>query len=74
MKTHTFYLDEAQRNNTAYYLGVASMKLREEKHSDNPLTSERDYDRMIADADALQNLFELRGSASTIQSPEVKQT
>lgn len=65
MKTHTFYLTEAQRNNTAYYLGLVSTKLREEKHSDTPLTSDREYDRMIEGADGLQALFELKSLATS---------
>ncbi len=62
MRTHTFYLTEVQRNNTASFLGLVASKLREEKHSEKPLQSDEEYDRWIADAEKLEAIFE-RGAS-----------
>ena len=62
MKIHTFYLTEAQRNNTGNFLGLVASKLREEKHSESPLQSDGEYDRWIEDAEKLQAIFE-RGAS-----------
>ena len=70
MKTHTFYITEAQRNNLTNYLGLVASKLREEMHSDNPLQSEHEYERWIADAEGLQALFEFRGSTPLQRSED----
>ena len=70
MKTHTFYVNEAQRNNLVNYLGLAICKLREEMNSDTPLQSEREYEHWIADAESIQAFFELHGSASLPSSDE----
>lgn len=65
MKTHTFYLTEAQRNNLCNYLGIGISKLREERHSVNPLQSDQAYARWIADAEQIQAIFEFQGSGGT---------
>lgn len=61
MKIHTFYLTDAQRNNTAYLLGVASSKLREERNTPSlSKTSPASYDRMLKDCEILEAVFDLR--------------
>ena len=65
MRTHTFYLTEAQRSNVAWYLGLSASKLREEMHRINLQETHEDYQRMINDAEKLQRFFEIsRGSTS----------
>ena len=60
-KIHMFYLTESQRNNTAYLLGVAISKLREERHDNSvPLKYREASEWMITDAEMLEAIFEFQ--------------
>lgn len=70
-KIHTFYITESQRNNTAYLLGVAISKLREERHDNSvPLKYREASEWMIADAENLQAFFELQHPGKIIEAED----